>query len=36
MARIRAEMAKKTNALLLQGIIEVDETYIGGKLDAPA
>ena len=31
MTRIRAEMAKKTNALLLQGIIEADETYIGGK-----
>lgn len=31
MTRIRAEMAKKTNALLLQGIIETDETYIGGK-----
>ena len=29
MTRIRAEMAKKTNALLLQGIIEADETYIG-------
>ena len=31
MPRIRAEMAKKTNALLLQGVIEDDETYIGGK-----
>ena len=31
MTHIRAEMVKKTNALLLQGIIEVDETYIGGK-----
>ena len=31
MSRIRAEMAKKTNGLLLQGIIEADETYIGGK-----
>ncbi len=30
MARIRAEMAKKGGALL-QGIIEADETYIGGK-----
>ena len=30
MTRIRAEMAKKGGALL-QGIIEVDETYIGGK-----
>ena len=28
---IRAEMAKKTNSLLLEGIIEADETYIGGK-----
>lgn len=31
MTRIRAEMAEKTNAILLQGIIEADETYIGGK-----
>ena len=31
MVRIRAEMLKKTNALLLQGIIEADETYIGGR-----
>ena len=30
LTRIRAEMAKKGN-LLLQGIIEADETYIGGK-----
>ena len=30
MTRIRAEMAKKGSALL-QGIIEADETYIGGK-----
>ncbi len=30
MTRIRAEMAKKGGALL-QGIIEADETYIGGK-----
>ena len=30
MVRIRAEMAKKGGALL-QGIIEVDETYLGGK-----
>ena len=29
--RIRAEMANKTNSILLQGIIEADETYIGGK-----
>ena len=32
---IRAEMAKKTSALLLQGIIEADETYIGGKPRKP-
>lgn len=31
MARRRAEMAKK-GGVLLQGIIEADETYIGGKL----
>ena len=30
MTRIRAEMAKK-GGVLLQGIIEADETYIGGK-----
>ena len=30
LTRIRAEMVKKGN-LLLQGIIEADETYIGGK-----
>ena len=30
-ARIRAEMANKTNPIVLQGIIEADETYIGGK-----
>ena len=30
MTRIRAEMAKK-EGVLLQGIIEADETYIGGK-----
>ena len=29
--RVRAEMADKTNSILLQGIIEADETYIGGK-----
>ncbi len=29
--RIRAEMANKTNPIVLQGIIESDETYIGGK-----
>ena len=31
LVRIRTEMLKKTNALLLHGIIEADETYIGGK-----
>ena len=31
LTRIRAEMADKTNSILLQGIIEADETYIGGK-----
>lgn len=31
LVRIRAEMLKKTNTLLLQGIIEADETYIGGR-----
>lgn len=28
---IRAEMTKETSALMLQGIIEADETYVGGK-----
>ena len=28
---VRAEMANKTNPIVLQGIIEADETYIGGK-----
>ena len=31
MMRLRAEMADKVNSLLLKGIIEADETYIGGK-----
>lgn len=31
LTRIRAEMANKTNPIVLQGIIEADETYIGGK-----
>ena len=31
LTRIRAEMAKRTNPILLSGIIEADETYIGGK-----
>ena len=34
LTRIRAEMAKKGN-LLLKGIIEADETYIGGKPRKP-
>ena len=33
--RIRAEMAEKVNSILLQGIIEADETYIGGKPRKP-
>ena len=31
LTRVRAEMADKTNSILLKGIIEADETYIGGK-----
>ena len=31
LTRIRAEMARKTSPIVLQGIIEADETYIGGK-----
>ena len=31
LTRIRAEMANKTNPIVLQGIIEADETFIGGK-----
>lgn len=31
LVRIRAEMARKTSPIVLQGIIEADETYIGGK-----
>ena len=31
LTRIRAEMADKVNSIMLQGIIEADETYIGGK-----
>ena len=31
LTRIWAEMADKINSILLQGIIEADETYIGGK-----
>ena len=34
MQRIRAEMASK-NDILLQGVIEADETYIGGKPRKP-
>ena len=29
--RIRSEMARKEGFLLLQGIVEADETYVGGK-----
>jgi len=29
--RIRAEMASKQGEILLQGIVEADETYVGGK-----
>ncbi|MYG07920.1 IS1595 family transposase [Candidatus Poribacteria bacterium] len=29
--RLRAEMANKTSPITLQGIIEADETYLGGK-----
>ncbi len=29
--RIRAEMATKQGEILLQGIVEADETYVGGK-----
>ena len=35
LTRIRAEMADKVNSILLQGIIEADETYIGGKPRKP-
>ena len=35
LARIRAEMANKTNPIVLEGIIEADETYIGGKPRKP-
>ena len=31
LTRIRSEMANKTNPIVLQGIIEADETYIGGS-----
>ena len=31
LVRIRAEMADKAGSVLLKGIIEADETYIGGK-----
>ena len=29
--RIRAEMATKQGSIILQGVIEADETYVGGK-----
>ena len=31
LTRVRAEMADKTNSILLKRVIEADETYIGGK-----
>ncbi len=31
LCRIRAEMANKTSSTLLKGIVEADETYLGGK-----
>lgn len=31
LTRIRAEMANRTSPIVLHGIIEADETYIGGK-----
>ena len=31
MQRIRSEMMRKEGKALLQGIIEADETYVGGK-----
>ena len=31
LTRIRAEMADKVKSILLRGIIEADETYVGGK-----
>ncbi len=31
MQRVRAEMATKQSAILLQGIVEADETYVGGR-----
>lgn len=35
LVRIRAEMANKTSPITLQGIIEADETYLGGKPRKP-
>lgn len=35
MQRVRAEMATKQGAILLQGIVEADETYVGGKPRKP-
>ena len=35
LTRIRTEMANKTTPIVLQGIIEADETYIGGKPRKP-
>ena len=33
--KIRAQMASEQQAITLQGIIEADETYIGGKPRKP-
>ena len=33
--RIRSEMASKQGRILLQGIVEADETYVGGKPRKP-
>ncbi|MDE0555616.1 MAG: IS1595 family transposase [Candidatus Poribacteria bacterium] len=35
LTRIRAEMADKVGSILLKGIIEADETYLGGKPRKP-
>ena len=35
LTRIRAEMANRTSPIVLQGIIEADETYMGGKPRKP-
>ena len=35
LVRIRAEMADKVSSIMLKGIIEADETYLGGKPRKP-